>query len=76
MGSDLLEKTTRKGRKFYGYERFPTGGFTHGTKVMRRNARSAKLHGRHIGFDLWLLCSNETCRHHEQMEEAEEAEHA
>jgi len=77
-GAGLLEKTTRKGRKFYGCERFPDCGFTSWDKVAEKKCPVCEsfMTERYRKNSLWLLCSNETCRHHEQMEEAEEAEHA
>ncbi len=76
-GAGLLEKTTRKGRKFYGCERYPECGFTSWDKVAEKKCPMCGSHmtEKYRKNSLWLLCSNETCRHHEQMEEVAEAEH-
>ncbi len=77
-GAGLLEKTSRKGRKFYGCERYPDCGFTSWDKVADKDCPKCAsfMTEKFRKNSLWLLCSNETCRHHEQAEEAAEAEHA
>jgi DNA topoisomerase-1 len=77
-GAGLLEKTTRKGRKFYGCERYPDCGFTAWDKVAETKCSvcgSFMVYKRRKG-SLMLLCSSETCRHHEEIGEGQEAEHA
>ena len=70
-GGELLEKTSKKNRKFYGCEKYPDCQFVswempvskpcpecnHYMTIKRR--KSGTL----------LLCSNEACRHHEPYEE-------
>lgn len=77
-GAGLLEKTTRKGRKFYGCERYPECDFTSWDKVAETKCSvcgSFMVYKRRKG-SLMLLCSSETCRHHEEIGEGQEAEHA
>ncbi len=77
-GARLLEKTSRKGRKFYGCERYPDCDFTSWDKVAVEKCPKCASHmvikNRRSGQS--RLCANETCRHHEEVEEAPEAEHA
>ncbi|HHT08007.1 MAG: type I DNA topoisomerase [Christensenellales bacterium] len=77
-GARLLEKTTRKGRKFYGCEKYPECEFTSWDKVATEKCPKC---GHHMVYKYrknsqFRLCTNETCRHHEMVEEAPEAEHA
>ena len=70
-GGELLEKTSKKNRKFYGCERYPECGFVSwerphskpcpecGGLMTIKRRRSGSL----------LLCSNENCRHREDYEE-------
>ena len=74
-GARLQEKTTRKGRKFYGCERYPECDFTSWEMVdekpcprcgsymtiKRRKSGSARL------------CANPGCRYHEPAEDESEA---
>ncbi len=74
----MLEKTTRKGRKFYGCEKYPECEFTSWDKVATEKCPKC---GHHMVYKYrknsqFRLCTNETCRHHEMVEEAPEAEHA
>lgn len=70
----VLEKTSRKGRKFYGCERYPDCDFTSWDKLSttpcpKCNSFMVYKYRKNKPF---LLCSNETCRHHEDLpEEAE-----
>jgi len=77
-GAGLLEKTTRKGRKFYGCERYPECAFTSwdavspkkcpvcGSYMVVKKRRGSRT----------LLCASESCRHHEEMEPSPEGEDA
>ena len=71
----VLEKTSRKGRKFYGCERFPDCDFTSWDKLANQNCPKCGTYmvikNRRSGQA--RLCTNETCRYHEEVEEAAEA---
>ena len=78
-GAGLLEKTSRKGRVFYGCERYPECDFISWDKVAVEHCPKCGsymlIKRRKNG--LFRLCSNETCRHHEEVEtETAEEEHA
>ena len=77
-GAKLLEKTTRKGRKFYGCERYPECDFTSWDKVATEACPKCKspMVYKFRKNSQYRLCTNETCRHHELVEEAGETEHA
>jgi predicted RNA-binding protein with TRAM domain len=70
-GAELLERVSRKGRKFYGCERYPECEFVSwdlpvkdkcpvcgGRMVYKRGAKDTAFH----------VCVNETCRHRVQIE--------
>ena len=70
-GGELLERVSRKGRKFYGCERYPECDFVSWDRpvnekcpvcgsmmVLKRGAKDTFYH----------LCTNETCRHRVQVE--------
>ena len=70
-GAELLERVSRKGRKFYGCERYPECDFVSwdlpvkekcpvcgGRMVQKRGAKDTLYH----------VCVNETCRHRVQVE--------
>ena len=72
-GGELLERISRKGRKFYGCDRYPECDFVSWDRpvddrcpvcdsymVLKRGARDAVYH----------VCANETCRHRVQVENA------
>ncbi len=65
-GGRLLEKTSRKNRKFYGCEHYPECDFV--SWEMPVNQRCEKC-GSYMTLkrsrkgETWYLCSNETCRH-------------
>ena len=76
-GGRLLEKTSRKNRKFYGCENFPTCDFVSwdlpvddrcpkcgSYMTLKRNSKGEQ----------WHLCANETCRHRVEVQPAEDAE--
>ncbi|MBQ8973462.1 MAG: type I DNA topoisomerase [Clostridia bacterium] len=70
-GGALLERVSKKGRKFYGCERYPECDFVSwdlpvaercpvcgSFMVFKRGAKGARFH----------ICTNETCRHRVQLE--------
>ena len=70
-GGELLERISRKGRKFYGCEKYPECDFVSWDRpvkekcpvcgsymVLKRGGKGAVYH----------VCANETCRHREQVE--------
>ena len=74
-GKRLLEKISRKNRKFYGCEGYPECDFVSWDKpiadrcpkcgsfmVEKNNSRKGKIH----------LCSNESCRYKQEVEQEEE----
>ena len=76
-GGRLLEKTSRKNRKFYGCENFPACDFVSwdlpvddrcpkcgSYMTLKRNSKGEQ----------WHLCANETCRHRVEVQPAEDAE--
>ena len=76
-GGKLLEKTSRKGRKFYGCERYPECEFVSwempvadkcpkcgGYMVLKRGRKGETFH----------VCANETCRERVLVQSEEEAE--
>ncbi len=77
-GGRLLEKTSRKNRKFYGCEHYPECDFV--SWEMPVNERCPKCGSymtlkRNRKGEQWHLCANETCRHRvEVKQEAEEKE--
>ncbi len=77
-GSRLLEKTTRKGRKFYGCEKYPECDFTSWDKVDTEKCKKCGHYmvQKYRKNSLFRLCTNETCRHHEEVEEQKETENA
>jgi len=65
-GGRLLEKTSRKNRKFYGCEHYPECDFV--SWEMPVNEKCEKCGSfmtlkRSRKGETWHLCSNETCRH-------------
>lgn len=73
-GAGILEKTSRKGRKFYGCERYPDCDFTSWDKL---STTSCPKCGHYMVYKYrknnpFLLCSNESCRHHELLQEEAE----
>lgn len=65
-GGRLLEKTSRKNRKFYGCENFPTCDFVSWDQPVDERCpkcgsyMTLKRSGK---GEQWHLCANETCRH-------------
>ncbi len=74
-GARLLEKTSKKNRKFYGCEKYPECSFVSWEMPVRE--RCEKCGGymtlkRGRKGDAWHLCANETCRHRVPVEEKDE----
>ena len=76
-GGRLLEKTSRKNRKFYGCENYPECDFV--SWEMPVNERCEKC-GSYMTLkrsrkgEEWHLCSNETCRHRVEVTPAQTTE--
>ncbi len=69
-GARLLEKTSRKNRKFYGCERYPACDFVSWDQPVKKPCPvcgSYMTLKRRRDQDV-LLCSNESCRHREEVE--------
>ena len=76
-GAPILEKTSRKGRKFYGCKNYPECTFVSWDKPVAEKCpvcgsymtlKESRKNGR------WYLCSNESCRHREKASEEETQE--
>ena len=76
-GARLMEKTSKKNRKFYGCERYPECDFVSwempvtdkcpqcgSYMILKRTKKGERIH----------LCANETCRHKVSLPEKEESE--
>jgi len=78
-GGKLLEKTSRKNRKFYGCEHYPECDFV--SWEMPVNEKCEKcgcfmtLKQSRKG-EIWHLCSNETCRHRVEITPAQTEDEA
>ena len=65
-GGRLLEKTSRKNRKFYGCENYPTCDFVSWEMPVEQRCEKCGSYmtlKRSRKGEVWYLCSNETCRH-------------
>ena len=76
-GARLMEKTSKKNRKFYGCERYPECDFVSwempiSEKCPRCGSYMVKKRGKH-GEEIHL-CANETCRYKESVEKQDEEE--
>jgi len=74
-GGCLLEKTSKKGRKFYGCEKYPECGFVSWEKPV---SKPCPVCGSYMTIkyrknDAMLLCSSETCRHSESYQDVQAA---
>lgn len=70
-GARLQEKATRKGRRFYGCERYPECDFTSWEMVDEKPCPRCSSHmvmKRRKSGDI-RLCANPNCRYHEPIEE-------
>ena len=76
-GAPILEKTSRKGRKFYGCKNYPECTFVSWDKPV---AEKCPVCGSYMTLKEsrkngnWYLCSNESCRHREKVPEEETQE--
>lgn len=78
-GARLMEKTSKKNRKFFGCERYPECDFVSWEKPVAERCPecgSYMIEKRGSKGELFHLCSNETCRHRiaVQQDEMEENE--
>ena len=78
-GGRLLEKTSRKNRKFYGCEHYPECDFVSWDMPVREKCE--KCGGmmtlkRSRKGEIWHICSNESCRNKVLVSSAEESEDA
>ncbi len=75
-GAELLEKTSRKNRKFYGCERYPECSFTSWEKPASERCPVCGSHMtiRRKKGEPVLLCANESCRHHQPFQEQGQTE--
>ena len=65
-GGRLLEKTSRKNRKFYGCENYPDCDFVSWEMPVDQKCEKCGSYmtlKRSRKGETWYLCSNETCRH-------------
>ncbi len=65
-GGRLLEKTSRKNRKFYGCENYPECDFVSWEMPVDQKCEKCGSYmtlKRSRKGETWYLCSNETCRH-------------
>ena len=76
-GGRLMEKTSRKNRKFYGCEHYPECDFVSWEKPVvdkcpQCGGMMVEKRGRK--GEVWHLCANETCRCRVEVKQEEEAE--
>ncbi len=65
-GARLMEKTSKKNRRFYGCERYPECDFVSWDKPVEEKCPqcgSYMTEKRGRGGEVWHLCANETCRY-------------
>ena len=74
-GGRLLEKTSKKGRKFYGCEKYPECGFVSWERPVAKPcpACGSYMTIKYRKNEAMLLCSSETCRHRESYQELQAA---
>ncbi len=78
-GGRLLEKSSRKNRKFYGCENYPACDFVSWEMPVREKCEkcgSFMILKRSRKGETWHLCSNETCRHRVEIAPAAPEEEA
>ncbi|MHC1786268.1 MAG: type I DNA topoisomerase [Christensenellales bacterium] len=75
-GARLLEKTSKKGRKFYGCERYPACDFVSWEKPVSTPCPKCGSYMtiKYRKSGSLLLCSSQTCRHHEPYQTPDEGE--
>ncbi len=78
-GARLMEKTSKKNRKFYGCERYPECDFTAWEKPVTEKCEkcgSYMTEKRTRRGEVFHICSNPDCRNRVKVESTEEAEEA
>ncbi len=76
-GARLMEKTSRKNRKFYGCERYPECEFVSWEKPVTAKCPQCggyMVEKRGRKGEVWHLCANETCRCRVEVQQDVEAE--
>ncbi len=76
-GGKLLEKTSRRGRKFYGCERYPDCDFVSWDMPVKEKCPvcgSYMTLKRGRKGEMWHICANETCRHRVEVQVPEEGQ--
>ena len=76
-GARLMEKTSRKNRKFYGCERYPDCDFVSWEKPVTDKCPQCggyMVEKRNRKGEVWHLCANETCRCRIEVPQSEEEE--
>ncbi len=74
-GARLMEKTSRKNRKFYGCEQYPACDFVSWEKPVTEKCPvcgSYMVEKRGRKGEVWYLCANETCHHRIEVHSSEE----
>ncbi|MBR1686520.1 MAG: type I DNA topoisomerase, partial [Clostridia bacterium] len=76
-GARLMEKTTKKNRKFFGCERYPECDFVSWDRPVEEKCPQCgsfmvEKHGKHQ--ELWHVCTNETCRFRKEIPAASEVQ--
>lgn len=76
-GARLLEKTSRRGRKFYGCEKYPDCDFVSWDMPVEQKCPECGGYmtlKRGRKGEVWHLCANEQCKHRMEVEETDEGE--
>lgn len=76
-GARLMEKTSRKNRKFYGCERYPECDFVSWDKPVTEKCPQCggyMVEKRNRKGEVWHLCANESCRYRVEIPQSEEAD--
>ena len=76
-GARLMEKTSRKNRKFYGCERYPDCDFVSWEKPVVDKCPQCggyMVEKRNRKGEVWHLCANETCRCRIEVPQSEDEE--
>ncbi len=76
-GARLMEKTSKKNRKFYGCERYPDCDFVSWEKPVTDRCPQCggyMVEKRGRKGEVWHLCANETCRCRVEVQQEEAAE--
>ena len=76
-GGKLLEKTSRRGRKFYGCEHYPECDFVSWDMPVKEKCPvcgSYMTLKRGRKGEMWHICASETCRHRVEVQAPEEGQ--